>query len=130
MTVPAIPEIRVTAGIIRRNNLILLARRAGDDPRAGKWEFPGGKIEPGESPEECLHRELIEELGIQVKITKFLGSTRHADSKRRIELLFYEGEYLTGDIALHIHDRVAWVTPRDIANYDLAPADMEFALTL
>lgn len=130
MTARARPKLRVAAGVIRRNDLILVARRAGADPLAGKWEFPGGKIEPGESPEECLQRELAEELGITVRITQFLGSTRHDETKRRIELFFYEGEYVGGEIVLRIHDRIAWVASSDIAQYDLAPADLEFVRTL
>jgi mutator protein MutT len=58
----------VTAAIIRRNGSVLLARRSSGEKLAGFWEFPGGKVEDGETPEECLARELDEELGIQARI--------------------------------------------------------------
>ena len=130
MTAHIKPEVRVTAGVIYQGDRFLIARRAGDDPLSGKWEFPGGKIEPGESPEECLQRELIEELGMTVRVKKLLASTRYEESSRRIEILFYEGEYVAGDVVLRIHDRVAWVKGRDVARYEFAPADLEFARTL
>ena len=65
----------VTCTIIENEGKILLARRAADQKLAGKWEFPGGKVEAGESPEECLKRELEEEFGIQVEVGEFITSS-------------------------------------------------------
>jgi len=64
--------IHVAAAIIQHQSKILLARRAAHKPQAGYWEFPGGKIEEGESPEACLKRELLEELNISVRVKAFL----------------------------------------------------------
>jgi 8-oxo-dGTP diphosphatase len=123
-------RLRVTAGVIRQGDRILIARRAGHDPLAGKWEFPGGKIEPGEKPEDCLQRELLEELGITVRIGRFLESNCHDYPERRVELLFYEGEYVAGEVVPQIHDRFAWIEVQDLVDYDLAPADRPFARQL
>ena len=64
----------VTCAIIEKDSKTLIARRAADQKLAGKWEFPGGKIEQGETPEECLKRELEEEFGIQVEVGEFITS--------------------------------------------------------
>ncbi len=66
----------VTCAIIEKEGKILLARRAVGQKLAGKWEFPGGKVEDGESPEECLKRELEEEFGIQVEVGAFITSKK------------------------------------------------------
>ena len=69
--------ISVTFAIIEKAGKILIARRASDQKLAGKWEFPGGKVEDGESPEECLKRELEEEFGVQVEVGEFIYSNKH-----------------------------------------------------
>ena len=66
----------VTCAIIEKEGKILIARRALDQQLAGKWEFPGGKVEDGESPEECLKRELEEEFGIQVEVGEFITPSK------------------------------------------------------
>lgn len=124
------PRLKVTAGVVRKGRHILLARRAGRDPLAGKWEFPGGKLEAGESGEECLRRELLEELGITVKVGSFLGAFEHDYPERRVELLFYDADYVGGEVTLHTHDRAVWITIAELAGYDLAPADVAFGRRL
>ena len=74
---PARPSRRVVAGIIERDGEILICQRRRDDSHALKWEFPGGKVERGESPEEALERELREELDIQAKIGPQLACSTH-----------------------------------------------------
>jgi 8-oxo-dGTP diphosphatase len=115
--------ILVTAAVIRRGRRILVARRAGDDALAGMWEFPGGKLHPGESPEACLVREISEELGIAVAVVRALGSNEHRYPERTVRLLFYEAEVLSGRVKLAAHDRFAWVFPAEMAAYVFAPAD-------
>ena len=119
--------IAVTAGVIRRNGTILLTRRPPGGRQAGLWEFPGGKIEPGEEAEACLARELHEELGILVRVGQFLHATTHAYAHARIRLLFFEVEYDGSELTLHEHDASAWVAPADLLSYPLAPADIPFA---
>lgn len=116
--------------MIHKGKHVLLARRAGRDPLAGKWEFPGGKLEAGEDGESCLRRELLEELGITVNVGRFLGSVEHDYPERHVELLFYDVEYAGGEVTPHIHDQIAWITIAELADYDLAPADVEFARKL
>lgn len=119
--------IRVTAAIIRRPGQILLARRQRGDHLAGHWEFPGGKIEGGETPEQCLARELEEEFGVGAAVGRFVASSRHAYDTREIELLVYEAELEPGEWNLDSHDETRWVATRDLLTYDLAPADIPIA---
>ena len=122
--------IRVTAGGVRKGDRILIARRGGDDPLAGKWEFPGGKVEDNEDPESGLKRELREELGIRVRVTRFIAEYPFSYPEKDILLLFFEAEYLGGHIALHAHEEFAWVSAAELTRYDFAPADVEFARSL
>ena len=124
---PRKQPIRVTAAIIRRPGRILLAQRQTGDHLAGHWEFAGGKIEDGETPEECLARELEEEFGVGAEIGRFVASSRHAYDDREIELLAYEAELAQGEWNLDSHDEVRWVEERDLLSYNLAPADVPIA---
>lgn len=116
----------VTAAIIRRDGRILLARR-GSGPHQGKWEFPGGKLEHGESEEECLARELREELGIDARVGRFVAESLYDYGRGSILLRAYEVEYPSGDITPVDHDLVEWLLPREIESYDLLPADVPIA---
>ena len=118
--------LEVVAGVIFKGRRLLVASRCGDDPLAGKWEFPGGKIEIGETPQSCLVRELKEELGIDVRPGRLIGTTEHKDSGRTIRLTFCEAFYERGDMTLTVHDRAEWILPEELRNHDLAPADEGF----
>lgn len=115
---------QVTAAVIEKNGKILLAQRKEGDTLAGKWEFPGGKIEPGETPEVCLRRELREEFGVDTKIGAFICSSKFEYKHLPVELLVYRAEHLSGEFKLHEHDRIEWVAPEELANYDLSSADI------
>lgn len=114
---------QVTAGVIRRDGRILLAQRK-DGHLAGKWEFPGGKIEPGETPETCLRRELHEEFEIEVRVGEHIATSVFEYKELTIELMGYEAEYLSGDFVLVDHSKIVWVEPKDLPGWDLAPADI------
>jgi 8-oxo-dGTP diphosphatase len=120
------PMIHVTAGVIRRGDAFLIARRGPADRLAGRWEFPGGKVEPGESPKACLRRELAEELGVEARVGRLLGRTVHRYPGKTILLLFYEARVAKGRIRACEHDATAWVTPAEMAHYVFAPADRAF----
>lgn len=114
---------RVTAALIEEGGRILLARRKPGKHMGGRWELPGGKIEPGESPEQSLARELAEELGIEVRVGELLCNACFEDDAVRLELLVYRVERLAGEPRLLEHEEICWVAPRDIKEYDLADSD-------
>jgi 8-oxo-dGTP diphosphatase len=115
--------LRVTAAVICRGHRILIARRSGADPLSGYWEFPGGKIHPGETQEDCLVREIKEELGMNVAIVRTLGSHEHRYADRRLRLIFFEAKPVSGRPRLIDHDGIAWVHPEGLKDYAFAPAD-------
>lgn len=114
---------RVTAAVIEREGKVLLARRSRSGSAGGKWEFPGGGIEPGETPEQCLARELHEELGIESRVGEFIASSRVSFGRSSLELLAYRVLSFSGDVRTVVHDEVRWVSPGDLSSYDLAEAD-------
>jgi 8-oxo-dGTP diphosphatase len=117
-------RITVTAAIIEREGTILIARRKSGDRQAGKWEFPGGKLEKGETPEICLRRELQEELGIDVVVGSFVGRSFHRYPLGVIDLLAYQVTHLSGNFQLHDHEEIRWVLPADLPSYDFSAADI------
>jgi 8-oxo-dGTP diphosphatase len=120
----------VTAGIITHNNQVLLARRKKGQNLEGYWEFPGGKIEPNETPQACLERELFEELNLTTKAGRIIAESVYEYSHGAIKLLAIEAELLSDNIKLSVHDKLAWVTIYDVQNFKLAPADIEIARQL
>lgn len=122
--------IAVTAGIIERDGKVLLARRGPGSHLAHKWEFPGGKIEPGETPEACLARELREELGIQTRVGELVVTTTHDYGHGPIELQAYRVEILAGQPEPREHEALAWVPLAALLDYDLALADLPIARSL
>lgn len=113
---------RVAAAVIEKNGRILIGRR-----KAGyhedKWEFPGGKIETDETAEECLRRELREELGIDAKVGQFVASSKFVYSHASIELLVYEAEIVSGELSLKDHKEIRWVSREHLKSYDFPEAD-------
>ncbi len=124
--------VPVVCAIIRRNGLIMLAQRPLDKKLGGLWEFPGGKVEPGEQPEAALHRELQEELGCAVRIIQPLPSFVHAYDWGSIELIPFVCELAPASAAPHPHEHIAlvWVEPALLCDYDLAPADVPLLAAL
>lgn len=115
---------QVTAAVMEKDGKILLAQRRQGDALGGKWEFPGGKIEPGETPEQCLRRELKEEFGVETRIGDFVCSSKFEYKHLPVELLVYRAVHLFGEFRLNEHDRIEWVAPGDLAKYDLSSADI------
>jgi 8-oxo-dGTP diphosphatase len=124
--------INVTAAVMIREGKVLIARRAAGRHLGGKWEFPGGKVEQGETPEECLARELKEEFEVEVKVGGFLMESvfHYDDVGTTIRLLAYQTEYLGGNFRLRDHDKTEWVSPDELKKYELAPADVPIANAL
>ena len=115
---------KVVAAIIKDKSRLLIAKRHSKDPLAGKWEFPGGKIEPGETPEECLVREIREELRVEVEIGSFYVDNVYGSKVQTIHLLFYWAKVINGEVTPIVHDDVKWITIKELASFDYAPADM------
>ena len=120
----------VTAAIIEKEGKILIARRKQGLYLAGKWEFPGGKVEKGETPEACLRRELREEFGIEVELGDFITASEFDYGDIHIRLLAYHVYYRSGDFILTDHSEVHWVLKSELMNYDFAEADKPIVLRL
>ncbi len=104
----------------------MLAQRPHGKTLGGLWEFPGGKVEAGESAEAALHRELMEELGCTVEITQSLAPFEHAYAWGSIRLIPFVCKLSAGSPEPHAHEHaaLAWVTCEELKSYDLAPADV------
>ncbi|SFR07176.1 8-oxo-dGTP diphosphatase MutT [Desulfoscipio geothermicus] len=113
----------VTAAVIKHNGKILISQRNENTHQALKWEFPGGKLEPGESPEQCLFREIKEELGLSVIVEDIFDVVSHIYDNRQIILLCYLCK-VAGGAARALDCRAfRWVEVDELARYDFAAAD-------
>ncbi|SDF76091.1 (deoxy)nucleoside triphosphate pyrophosphohydrolase [Sporomusa acidovorans] len=113
----------VVAGLIKKNNKLLIARRTFPPELNGKWEFPGGKIERNETPQQGLEREILEEFNMRVCAKGNFISILHEHARGPINLLFYWAEWIAGDPVLIDHDMFVWVDIGDLNQYEFAPAD-------
>ena len=120
----------VTAAIIWKNNQVLLTRRAPKQKLAGFWEFPGGKVEEGESLKQCLERELAEELGVESTVGEEIVTSEYHYDHGAINLIAMNTDLLNEDLTLSVHDEAIWVSVADLMNYQLAPADIRIAAYL
>ena len=117
-------HIHVTCAIIERNGLILAAQRSADMNMPLKWEFPGGKIDPGETPEECLIREILEEMDIRICVGASLPSCTHQYSALTVTLYPFICSIESGEIVLHEHSAMNWLPPSELHTLDWAEADL------
>ena len=122
--------IRVVAGMVVRDGSVLLARRGEGMDLAGCWEFPGGKLEPGEGPAEALVRELDEELGIRVRPLREVGTSELVRGERRIRLEGWLAELVDGEPEAREHDALCWAHPDAVDTSSLAPADLPLLAAL
>ena len=119
-------RVRVVAAVIRRDGRILVARRHGQGPRGGKWEFPGGKVEPGESEPGALRREIAEELGCGLEVGRLALSHRHAYADLEVELAFYDCALPPGAEPRCLGvAALEWAAPGTLASYDFLEADLD-----
>ena len=117
---------QVVAALIVRESKLLICQRKKDQPMALKWEFPGGKIEPGEQPVAALKRELNEELGIHAEIGEKVASLEHRyKNGGAVELHFFRVDKFEGEIENIIFAQVRWVNRRDLPRYDFLDADKQ-----
>lgn len=116
--------IDVTAAIWIENGKVLIARRRPGVSQAGLWEFPGGKVRPGETPEQCLQREIQEELGVHITVEGFFGESVYAYETKTIRLMAYRVSVKNGEVSLNDHAELAWVAVADLGGYRFCPADV------
>ena len=117
----------VIAAIAIRSQRVLIARRGPTQKLAGLWEFPGGKLELGETPEACLAREITEEFGITVRVGAFFSSNLHRHGQGAIDLRAYRVDWPDIEYEPLVHDAVRWVQGGEVLEYELAPADIPIA---
>lgn len=122
--------IVVSAGIVVRDGRIMLCQRRPGDRMGLKWEFPGGKLESGESPQQALERELREELSIETRTGRIFDVRYEVSGDRSLLLLFFRSEILTGEPQPIECNAIEWARPDDLTQYDLAPSDLEVARRL
>ena len=121
----------VAAALILRGDEVLICQRKAGSPMGLKWEFPGGKLEPGESPEEALRRELDEELGIQASIGTRIAHLRHTyRSGGAVDLQFFAVHSFEGEMVNHIFEEVRWVPLRELPEFDFLAADRDLVRDL
>ncbi len=117
--------VKVCCAIIMQENKILLAQRNRNKSHELKWEFPGGKLEAGETEEECIIREIQEELSVQINILRKLPSVYHKYPTFNIELIPFICKITNGEILLKEHLSIKWEEPKDLLKLDLAEADIK-----
>ncbi|MFA5478817.1 MAG: (deoxy)nucleoside triphosphate pyrophosphohydrolase [Candidatus Muiribacteriota bacterium] len=114
----------VTCAIFRQKDKILIARRKKGEKHEGFWEFPGGKLNQNETPEECLKRELEEEFSISADIGEFFVDSLYEYDYGRILLKAYFIDDYSGDFKLSVHDKIVWEKPENVKKFQLLPADI------
>jgi mutator protein MutT len=110
-------------GILRQNGLVLIAKRAAKGALGGKWEFPGGKVEPFESPQEALRREFAEELAIRVEVHKLVSETTFSHQGRIFKLLAFEVSTQEEPTLCGEHTELRWVSLEQLQEFDFAESD-------
>jgi 8-oxo-dGTP diphosphatase len=119
--------LQVVAAIIERDGRVLICRRTPEQSHALKWEFPGGKVEPEETPEGALARELEEELAIRHAAGRELKRTQFTyPGKQPIELIFFGVHSFTGEPENRIFHEMRWAPARELASFDFVEGDREF----
>jgi 8-oxo-dGTP diphosphatase len=118
------PSVIVTAAIIERDGCVLLTRRLPGTHLAGRWEFPGGKCEPGETLDQCLTRELAEELAVAAVINRPVLVTRHTYPERTVELHFFDVTLL-GEPMPQLGQEMRWASRDDLRSLSFPEADAE-----
>jgi 8-oxo-dGTP diphosphatase len=123
------PVLLVVAAVIRREGRLLITRRLEGTHLSGLWEFPGGKVEAGESPVESLRRELLEELGVAAAVGRQMLVVEHGYPERTVRLHFHACQ-ITGEPEARLGQEMAWVSPRDLPRYQFPAADRELIMRL
>lgn len=121
----ALPLTEVSCAVIMDGDLVLVTQRSEHMPHPLKWEFPGGKLKPGESPEGSIIREIREELGVKISVIQLLPSVRHRYSDADIKLIPFVCSIKEGEIDLSEHKSYRWVHRSELSRVDWLEADIE-----
>ena len=116
--------INVTCAIVIKETKVLVTQRSSTMKLPLKWEFPGGKIEANESSEQCIHRELKEELNIEIQILKSQDPVPYTYEHFTINLIPFIARYLSGKVVLTEHKEYRWLEKEELKSLDWAPADI------
>lgn len=116
--------LEVTAAIIKQNDKYLICQRASDDECPLHWEFPGGKCEADETLEQCILREIEEELMVTIKVVDVFAKTVYHFKDKEVHFTFFNCVITRGEITLNVHHAMKWVTAEDMKNYNFMPADV------
>ena len=115
--------IEVVAGVIYKDDKFLIAQRNLKKAQGGLWEFPGGKLEPNESAEDALKREIKEEFDADIKVGNYIGESIHHYPEKDIKLMFYRADLISSELTLLEHESCAWITKENKDDYEFAGAD-------
>ena len=116
-------QFEVVAAVIEKDNKVFCCQRGPKGECAFKWEFPGGKIEPGETKEDALIREIKEEFNAEIKVEKYIGENIHHYPEKDIKLIFLKATLLSKELKLLEHEDYKWITKEDKEKYEFAGAD-------
>ena len=120
----------VTAALIRDDEKILIAQRGRSQKFGRQWEFPGGKLNKGETPEACLRREIREELNLEIQVDEHFCTVHHHYSDFKIELMAFWCSIVGGSLELEEHEQVRWVTVPEMKQYSFVEADLNVIAAL
>jgi mutator protein MutT len=116
-------RLRIVAAVIEREGKVLIARRRQETGYVGFWEFPGGRLEKGETPEKAVEREIAEELGVHIRVARLLGAVTYQSPNLSIELLAYRASIISGELKLTDHDEIRWVIPSQLEELEFTEPD-------
>ena len=122
-------KLQVVAAIICKDNRIFATQRGYGEFR-GQWEFPGGKVEPGETPEEALIREIKEELDIEISVGKYIHTVEYDYPTFHLSMLCFICKILSGSLVLKEHEEARWLEKDNLYSVDWLPADLEIVSLL
>lgn len=115
--------LEVSAAALCRDQRVLVFQRAQGQSLAGFWEFPGGKCEPGETLQQCLQRELLEELCIEARVGQLLGCHSHVNAQTTVRLSVFAVTSWVPEPLLSVHDQSRWLAAQELDSVNWAPAD-------